>query len=110
LRHAKAIALAGHRQHSGLAGGEGHRVAVGPKLGQRHEAAGQGRVAAQIDLDRRGEPAQLEVGAGGAPGDQKRRLGQVVLGGDRGHHRVVWPALEHALLPENSSAVKASTW
>src|SRR5689334_15183186 len=57
-------------------------------------AAGEGRMAAQLDLARRREPAEVEVHFVAPARDGEGSLAEIVLGRDRLHGRVVEPALE----------------
>ena len=57
-------------------------------------AARERRMAAQRDLDRRGEPAQLIIGLVAFVGDEEGGFGEVVLGRDRLQCRIVQPFLE----------------
>jgi hypothetical protein len=54
--------------------------------------AGQRGVPTQRHLDRGREPPQSIVAA---LGDEKRRLGEIVLGGDGLHHVVAWKGIHH---------------
>ena len=74
---------------------EADAVAFVVELGEQDEGGGEGGVAAEVDLDGGGEPAQLEVLVVGV-GDQEGGLGEGVLGGDRLEDGVGEPALEQA--------------
>ena len=57
-------------------------------------ARGERGVAAQRDLDRRGEPAQFVIGLAAGGGHDEGGLGEVVLGRDRLQRRIVEPRVE----------------
>ena len=64
-----------------------------PAVAPEHVGGGEGRVAAEGNLDGRGEPPQVVV-AVGALGDE-RRLRQVHLGGHRLHPAIGSGSVEH---------------
>src|SRR5258708_544826 len=88
------IAFAGHAQlaafrieHDGVARN------FAPDF--KHDVRGRdGRVAAQIDFDGRGEPAQPVAAVSGR--NVERGFGEVIFAGDGLHGRVVQPAVERA--------------
>ena len=69
---------------------ERHRLDLQRQLAQQHMGRGQRRVAAQIDLAPRGEPAQAEP-VGPVAADQEGGLRQIVLARQRLHPAVVAP-------------------
>lgn len=85
-----AIARTGHGQHPGMTGAEAYGIAP-----HQHMAARQRGMAAQLHLDRRGEPAQRIIGLRIV----RRRHGeggfrQVIFRGDHLQHRIVEPGIE----------------
>ena len=51
-------------------------------------------MTAQIDLDGRGEPAQMIIGFGAVRWDRKRGLAEIILGRDRLERRIIEPGIE----------------
>src|SRR3546814_17664299 len=97
-RHAIALlAIARDAQYPGLAGAKDHRVAP-RRGGQQDMAGGERRMAAQRDLGRRGEPAQLVIGLAVLVGTQKGGFGQVIFGRGGATQRVAPPLVERPLL------------
>ena len=70
-------------------------------------------MAAQFDLVRRREPAQVEVRLAVVAGTVKAVSLEIILGGDRLHQRVVEPrssGITAAGLPVSGRSANASTW
>src|SRR6185369_9954564 len=82
------VAAAADDQRPGLRC-EADRVAVHQDM-----TSGEGRVAAKLDLARWRKPAQVVIGVLGLARHGEGGLTEIVLGGDRLHHRVFEPALE----------------
>jgi len=75
-----------------------------------HPRGRERRVPAEIDLDRRREPAQ---GVVRALGHEERGFGEIILRRDRLHGRIGQTSLRVTNgrgLPPNRRSVKASTW
>jgi hypothetical protein len=70
-----------------------HGFALRFEIMENDMPSGKGRVPAQVDFDRRREPAQRVIAA---VADEESRLGKVVLGGDRLHGRFRQPSLQRA--------------
>src|SRR3546814_7115741 len=87
------LAIARDAQYPGLAGAKDHRVAPW-RGGQQDMAGGERRMAAQRDLGRRGEPAQLVIGLAVLVGNQKGGFGQVIFVRDGEQQRVAQPLVE----------------
>lgn len=81
-----------HLQHARPAGGESHPFQVRP-VAQQDMARRQRGVAAQVDLHRGREPAQVEIGADMIGRHEEGGFGQVVLPGDGLQGRVVEPVV-----------------
>ena len=74
-------------------GVEANRRRVDDQLREEGVRGGQGRMAAERNLERRGEPAKAEarrlVGA-----QQERGFSLVIFGGERLHPGIIWPFVE----------------
>ena len=79
---------------------------------QQHMPARQSGVAAERNLDRRGEPAQLVSASPLSSSGPERRFRKIVLRGNRQQHRIVQPfvgGITAAGLPVKGRSAKAST-
>src|SRR5512146_1102771 len=83
------IALAADCKHACRASGKANRRAMDEDVSR-----GERCMAAQLDLTRRSEPAQLIIGVLALTGDRKDGLAEIVLASDGLHQPIVEPALE----------------
>ena len=88
--HAEELALPRDGERA-AAGRERHPVASGEKVLEQDVSGGERRVAAQVHLHGRREPAQRR---GILARQHERSLGEIVLGGDRREDGVGEPLLE----------------
>ena len=90
--HGQAVLVAGHIEPP-APGIESDRIGIRPQMMKHDVGAGEGRMAAQIDLGQRREPAQ---GVGAVGGHEERGLRQVVLVRDGLQRGIVEPGIQRA--------------